>query len=82
MQTQVEAERVFLRVVNAGCAAPVAALARGDGEGMVLEAMVGDPQSGKIVRLAVRFAAADCAVAAADLGRRILDVGRRLGVLP
>jgi hydroxymethylbilane synthase len=49
-EREVSAERWFMRELGVGCSAPVAALARTENGRLHLEAMVGDLETGKVVR--------------------------------
>jgi len=75
---QVSAERALLNALEAGCAAPIGALAHFEGGELVLEAVACKPDGTQIMRQSERAAAKDEA-AAIELGRalalRMLDNG-------
>lgn len=48
--SRIEAERAFLNALDGGCQAPMAAYARYEGEDLVIDALVGEPDGSKILR--------------------------------
>ena len=72
----VTAERAFLAELGAGCLAPAAALARVQGERLVLEAMVGEVDGGSVQRDEAEGSARDAAALGASLAGRLLRAGR------
>jgi hydroxymethylbilane synthase len=63
----VECERAFLTALGGGCSLPIAAFARMEGRDIVVDGLVGDPESAAVVRRRAR-AAVDGAV---SLGKRL-----------
>lgn len=67
---QVEAERALLATLEAGCAAPIGALAQLDGGELVLEAVACNPDGSQTMRRSARVAAGSVD-AARELGRSL-----------
>ena len=74
----VEAERALLGHLEAGCAAPIGALAHAEGEELVLEAVACNPDGSQVLRLTHRAPLADVAAAqqlGRELAQQMLDAG-------
>lgn len=71
----VEAERALLAGLQAGCTAPVGALARLDGELLELTAVVASPDGSALLRESARGGRSDAASVGARLAARLLDLG-------
>ncbi|CBT76366.1 MULTISPECIES: hydroxymethylbilane synthase [Glutamicibacter] len=67
---QVEAERALLSTLEAGCAAPIGALAHIDGDDLVLEAVACNPDGSETMRRSARIACSTTD-AAQQLGRSL-----------
>jgi hydroxymethylbilane synthase len=65
----VSAERAVLRALGGGCQAPIAAVAEIRGDRLLLRGLVGDPESGRLVRHRLEGAAAE----PEEAGRRLAD---------
>lgn len=52
--SRIEAERAFLNALDGGCQAPMAAYAHYDGDSLVIDALVGEPDGSKILRASRR----------------------------
>jgi hydroxymethylbilane synthase len=68
-----EAERLCLEALAGGCARPIGAYARHDGDRLVLTAVVGTPDGAKLLR------AERSATTAGDVGRAVAEELLRLG---
>jgi hydroxymethylbilane synthase len=71
----VAAERAFLRAVEGGCQVPVGALARSDGEEILIEAVIADLDGSVIMRDSDRGPRAEPAVIGVRLAERLLARG-------
>ncbi|MFJ2620567.1 hydroxymethylbilane synthase [Glutamicibacter sp. NPDC087344] len=67
---QVEAERALLNALEAGCAAPIGALARVEGELLILDAVACNPDGSQVMRRSAQAPLGDVA-AARSLGREL-----------
>ncbi len=67
----VTAERAFLAALDGSCRTPIAALARIDGDHVVMDGLVARPDGSAIVRLSERAAVADAARLGDEMGQRI-----------
>lgn len=78
----VEAERAFLAALGGSCRLPAAALARLDGEGGELDALIAHPSGQAVWRRRARFAPGEARQAGWALARALLQAaGDRLGQL-
>ncbi|WP_313812635.1 hydroxymethylbilane synthase [Glutamicibacter sp.] len=67
---QVQAERALLATLEAGCAAPIGALARVEGQELILDAVACNPDGSEVMRRSARTALGDVA-SAMELGREL-----------
>jgi len=74
-RTVVEAERAFLRRLEAGCLVPVGGHATVDGERVSLTGIVASPDGTRTIRRAGAAAAADAAALGHELAEEILAAG-------
>jgi hydroxymethylbilane synthase len=65
--SRIEAERAFLHALDGGCQAPMAAYAQYEGDSLVIDALVGEPDGSKILRASRRGTQEQ----AAELGRGV-----------
>jgi len=71
----VDAERAFLRELGGGCMAPATAYAVLEGDGIVLEAMVGSLDGGRVLNDREEGSASDGVAIGERLARRLLAAG-------
>ncbi len=71
----VEAERAFLRALGGGCQVPVGALARVQGDGVLLDGLVADPDGIRLLRGRRSGLAAETAGVGEALARELIGQG-------
>lgn len=73
--SRIEAERAFLHTLEGGCQAPMAAYARYDGDELLIDALVGEPDGSRILRARRRGAQADAKALGEGVAQDLLDQG-------
>ncbi|MCP4446062.1 MAG: hydroxymethylbilane synthase [Myxococcales bacterium] len=73
--SRIEAERAFLHALEGGCQAPMAAYAQYDGETLVIDGLVGEPDGSKILRASRRGTQAQAAELGRGVAQDLLDQG-------
>ena len=70
-----EAERALNQALHGSCHVPVAAFARREGDGLLLQALVGSERDGRIVRAEATAGIAEGEMLGRDVARRLLEAG-------
>jgi hydroxymethylbilane synthase len=76
----VDCERSFLAAIGAGCSMPIAALARIEGDTLVMDGLIGDPESAAIVRRTVRVRIDEAVLAGERLAHAVLNECEKKGL--
>lgn len=71
---EVTAERNFLSTLGGGCSMPIAALARKINDTLLIEAMVGDPETFRIIRRKRSVDVKEYKTAGRELGHQMLEL--------
>ena len=74
-EVTIRAERAFLKGLEGGCQVPIAAYGRLDGDGILLQGMVAEPDGSKVIRDAVRGQKDRPEDAGITLAKRLLASG-------
>ncbi len=76
---EVCAEREFLRIIGGGCHTPVGVYAKIEGDRLTLQAVIGDPASGRLARDSLTVGRADGSAAGA-LAEKMIDLCEKLDI--